>query len=133
MSETKPPEVGTISWADLTVEDAVTIRDFYSKVVDWPFEPVEMGKYSDFCMLSTADRQPKAGICHARGSNANLPAQWLIYITVADLEKSVRACVEHGGKVLSAPRSAGQGRFVVIQDPAGAVAALFESSLSSSS
>src|SRR5688572_16726824 len=133
MSEAKPPEAGTIAWADLTVDDAATIRDFYSKVVDWPFESVDMGGYSDFCMLSSTDGQPKAGICHARGSNANLPAQWLIYITVADLEKSVSACVEHGGKVLSGPRSAGEGRFAVIEDPAGAVAALFESLPSASS
>ena len=127
MSETKPTEVGTISWADLTIKDAVTIRDFYSKVVNWPFESVDMGGYSDFCMLSP-DGQPNAGICHARGPNANIPAQWLIYITVADMEESA-----HGGRLVLFHReqhtcwAAGQGRFVVIEDPAGAVAALFES------
>ena len=126
MSETKP-EVGTISWTDLTVKDAVAIRDFYSRVVKWPFESVDMGGYSDFCMLSSADGQPKAGICHARGPNAGIPAQWLIYITVADMEESASMCVALGGKVLSGPHAAGQGRFVVIEDPAGAVAALFES------
>ncbi|MFB3107254.1 MAG: hypothetical protein ACE1ZA_20350, partial [Pseudomonadales bacterium] len=41
-----------------------------------------------------------AGICHARGSNANLPPQWLIYINVADVDKSVQRCVEMGGSPL---------------------------------
>jgi predicted enzyme related to lactoylglutathione lyase len=61
-----------------------------------------------------------------RGENTGLPAQWLIYITVADVEASAAKCVELGGKVLAGPRDlGGQGRFCVIQDPAGAVVALF--------
>ena len=69
---------------------------------------------------------PVAGICHARGDNAALPAQWLLYITVADVDASVERCVELGGQVLVAAKDLpGYGRMSVIQDPAGAVAALF--------
>lgn len=58
-----------------------------------------------------------------------LPAQWLIYITVADLEASTRRCAELGGEVLAGPREmGGQGRVAVIRDPAGVVAALFQPS-----
>jgi predicted enzyme related to lactoylglutathione lyase len=68
-----------------------------------------------------------AGICHARGENANLPPQWLIYINVEDLEKSIANCVGLGGKVVAGPKNMGkQGGFCVIQGPAGAVAALFQ-------
>ena len=60
-------------------------------------------------------------------SHADLPPQWLIYITVANVEKSAEQCVALGGKVLAGPRPMGDhGRVAVIQDPAGAVAALFE-------
>lgn len=120
--------IGSIGWIDLTVANAEHVRDFYRSVVGWETSPVDMGGYHDFCMNQPADGKSVTGICHARGSNAELPAQWLIYITVADLEQSLARCLEGGGKVLAGPKNyAGQGRYAVIQDPAGAIAALYQS------
>jgi uncharacterized protein len=127
MSETNDPVVGSIGWVDLTVEDADATRDFYRDVVGWNVTDVDMGGYSDYCMNEPHTGKTVAGICHARGSNAALPAAWLVYITVENVDKSVAKCVELGGEVISQPRSyGGQGRYCVIRDPAGAVAALFE-------
>jgi predicted enzyme related to lactoylglutathione lyase len=120
--------VGTVSWIDLTVPDAERIGAFYNAVVGWKVTPFDMSGYRDFCVEST-DGKTVAGICHARGENVDLPAQWLIYIVVRDLEESIQQCKALGGKVLSGPRESAEGRFVVIEDPAGAVAALFERSL----
>jgi len=114
---------GTIVWADLTVPDAQRVREFYSAVVGWRSEPVTMGAYDDFNMLSEAGL-PVTGVCHARGANAHLPPQWLIYVTVADLDRSVTRCLELGGQLLDGPRSMGEKRFCVIRDPAGAVMGL---------
>src|SRR5947209_17949788 len=83
------PQVGTIGWIDLTVHNAVEVRDFYQAVAGWAVTEVPMGEYSDYCMLPAADAAAIAGICHARGPNVGMPAQWLIYITVADLDVSV--------------------------------------------
>jgi len=86
-----------------------------------------MGGYHDFCMHPPGEAQPVAGICHARGANANLPAVWLVYITVDDLDESIRRCESLGGKVRVPVREMGtMGRYCVIEDPAGALAALFE-------
>ena len=86
-----------------------------------------MGGYSDYCMNEPQTDKTVAGICHARGQNAKLPAAWLVYINVDDVDKSLAKCVELGGEVVSEIRSyGGQGRYCVIRDPAGAVAALFE-------
>lgn len=127
MSDTKKPEKGIIAWTDLTVKDAEGVRDFYQKVVGWKSAPVEMGGYNDFMMNVPESGNTVAGICHARDVNAGLPAQWLIYITVEDVDKSAAQCQELGGKVLVGPKEmGGHGRYCVIQDPAGAVAALFE-------
>ncbi len=83
--------------------------------------------YNDYCMNEPVSGKAVAGICHARGENVNLSSQWLIYINVEDLERSIGSCVALGGKVVAGPRNMGkQGRFCVIQDPAGAVAALFQ-------
>jgi predicted enzyme related to lactoylglutathione lyase len=78
-------------------------------------------------MIPPGGSQPVAGICHARGVNAALPAQWMIYITVDNLDEAVAACRREGGEVIVPPKEAGgMGRYGVIKDPAGAVAALFE-------
>lgn len=122
--------VGTIGWVDLTVDDAAALRDFYAAVTGWRSEPATMGTYDDFVMTAPTG-EAAGGICHARGGNAGLPAQWLIYIVVADLDASLAECVSRGGRILRAPRGAGGSRIAVIEDPAGAVAALAESGPSS--
>lgn len=126
MSEDSKPEIGKIGWTDLTVDNADEIRDFYMAVVGWKPSPVDMGGYNDYSMITPDSAEPTAGVCHARGTNAGLPAQWLIYITVADVDASAASCVELGGTVLAGPKEmGGHGRYCVIRDPAGAVAALF--------
>ena len=118
---------GKIGWIDLTVPDATVVRDFYQSVAGWTPSPVSMGEYSDFCMHPPGEEQPIAGICHARGANAGLPPVWLIYITVDDLDESLRQCEALGGKQRSPVRNLGPtARYCVLEDPAGAVAALFE-------
>ena len=123
------PAIGTIGWIDLTVANAVEVRDFYQAVTGWAVSEVPMGGYNDFCMRPTGAAEPVAGICHAQGVNAGIPTVWLIYITVADLDESIARCRSLGGKILRPAVSMGpKARFCVIQDPAGAVAALYESS-----
>lgn len=118
--------VGMISWQDLTVANAKEICDFYQAVVGWSARAEDMGEYQDYSMRLPGSNQTIAGICHARGENADLPPQWLIYITVADIHESAAKVVELGGAVLSLPRRLGGGEFCVIRDPAGAVCALFQ-------
>jgi predicted enzyme related to lactoylglutathione lyase len=92
--------VGEIIWRDLTVEDAPAVRDFYVRL--------------------RQTGEVVAGICHARGENADLPPVWLLYVRVADVDASVERCLALGGKVLDGPRAVGSSRFCAIQDPAGA-------------
>jgi predicted enzyme related to lactoylglutathione lyase len=120
----KKPEVGSVGWIDLTVEDAPALRDFYAAVVGWKPEPVPMGEYDDYSMADGRGTA-RAGVCHKRGSNAGLPAAWIAYFVVADLERSLREVSARGGKVLEPPRGEG-GRFAIVEDPAGAVCALYQ-------
>jgi predicted enzyme related to lactoylglutathione lyase len=130
-----PPAVklGTVTWVDLTVADAPEVRDFYQAVVGWSPREVDMGDYADFEMLppdsadetgSAAALAPKAaaGICHARGGNAKLPPQWIIYVPVNDLARSLYLCEHLGGKVLHRLSA----HYVLIQDPAGAVMMIYQ-------
>ena len=124
MSESS--DVGKIGWIDMTLDDASGVRDFYKAVVGWKTEDVDMGGYSDYVMKMPASGDGVAGICHARGNNADLPSGWMIYIVVADVEKSAAACAANGGQVVVEPRGLAGGRFCVIKDPGGSVAALYQ-------
>lgn len=126
MPEHEVPPVGAIAWVDLTVDDAPKVRDFYAGVVGWTPSAVDMGDYADYAM-SPDGGDPVAGVCHARGMNAGLPAQWLVYVTVPDLEQSLAQCTALGGSVVTPPRDMGSyGRLAVVKDPAGAVMAIMQ-------
>lgn len=114
---------GRIGWIDLTVPAADAARDFYAAVVGWTAEPLSMGEYDDYVMRPAGGGDPVAGICHARGVNAGQPAQWMIYITVDDMQAALDRVKAHGGEVLRAPGE--KQPMAVIRDPAGAVCALW--------
>ena len=116
---------GQIGWVDLTVADADQVRDFYRAVIGWEYREVDMDGYADYAMTNLEGRDV-TGICHARGVNEGLPAQWMVYFTVMDVVFAVEETVARGGVVLREPTDMGAGKFAVIKDPAGAVCALFE-------
>ncbi|HAN97279.1 MAG TPA: glyoxalase [Planctomycetaceae bacterium] len=119
--------VGSIGWFDLTVDDADRVRDFYADVVGWKMSSVPMGSYADYGVHRPDGDEMIAGICHARGPNANLPPVWLPYVNVADLDRSLNRTETLGGRVIVGERSmGGMGRMAVVSDPSGAMLALFE-------
>ena len=115
---------GGVTWVDLTVADAPQVRDFYQAVAGWSAAPVDMGEYSDFAMIAPEGTGAVAGICHARGGNADMPPVWMVYFSVPDLDAGLEACRDLGGEVLTPVRKAGGFRYAVVRDPAGAVCAI---------
>lgn len=123
MSDQAP--LGTVGWLDITVDDATNLRDFYADVVGWTFQGHSMGDYEDYVMM--AGDTAVGGICHKRGGNAQMPGQWLVYITVPDLDAAVKKAEARGAKILDGPRAVGgQGKFCALQDPSGAAFALYQ-------
>ncbi len=117
--------IGAIEWRDLTVDDASQVSDFYASVVGWSKQPVSMGDHDDFNMNLPASDETVAGICHARGGNADLPPQWLMYVRVEDSELSAQKVVQLGGEIIQGPRVMGGETYFVIRDPAGAILAIY--------
>ncbi len=117
-------KLGSIVWRDLTVPDAGKVSEFYSQVAGWRTFPHDMGEYHDYDVKLAEDGDSIAGICYARGGNANVPPQWLIYILVEDAAAGAEKAVALGGAIIDGPRQLGSGQFCVIRDPAGAMFAL---------
>ena len=125
MSQQK--EFGKIGWIDLTVPDATAVCDFYEAVVGWARAAVPVDDYEDYCVSPEAGAEPVAGICHARGANAGMPTQWLMYVTIPNLDESLSECEKRGGRIVCPRRDIGSfGHFAVVEDPAGAVIDLLQ-------
>lgn len=119
--------IGAITWMDLTIPEGEAIRDFYKDVVGWKTMDISMGDYNDYCMLSPDDDVVRTGICHQRGVNKDLPPAWIMYVNVADLDKSLEAVRNGGGEIIGDVRKMGEkARYCIIKDPAGAYIGLFD-------
>lgn len=119
------PKPGTIGWHDLTVDDADGVRDFYERVIGFSHENVSMGEYNDYVMVPPGG-EGVAGVCHRRGTNAEVPPVWMVYFVVEDVDKSAAECTAAGGKIQVGPKGLAGGRYCVIEDPAGAICALYQ-------
>ncbi len=127
MTDPRTQPAGTIAGLDLTIPDATPIRDFYVSVVGWTPMEFDMGGYVDYAMTAPESGSWVAGVCHARGANADLPPQWLVYVLVDDLQTSRERCVAGGGELLTEIKGSGEApRYCVIRDPGGAVLGLMQ-------
>ena len=126
MSDDELTRAGIVGWHDLTVNNAADVRDFYKKVIGWDHTDVDMDGYNDYVMTVPGTDDAVAGVCHSKGKNADLPAQWLIYFVVSNVDDSAAECTKLSGEVIAGPRDLGDGRFCVVRDPAGAVCALYQ-------
>ena len=111
------PSLGAIEWCDLTVPDAAALRPFYEQVVGWQVNEHSMGDYADFVL--SGEGGAAAGLCHARGANAGMPPQWLLYVRVADVDASAARCQARRPRARQAALDGGH-RFCAVQDPAPA-------------
>lgn len=122
--------VGHIAWLDLTVNNADATRNFYEQVVGWRSDPASMqdndGEYKDYNMIN-GDGDVGAGICNARGVNADLPSVWLLYLLVVDLAESLNSVTNMGGRVVKQSNNEQNlPVYAVIQDPVGAHVVLYQ-------
>jgi len=125
MSEEKK-QLGSIVWTDLTIPNATEVKDFYKSVIGWDSQDFSLGDYNDYVVCNEGTENAVAGICHAKGSNANIPPVWLVYVSVANVEESVAKVKALGGEVLEGPRLMDGNNFAIIKDPAGAIMAIIE-------
>jgi predicted enzyme related to lactoylglutathione lyase len=87
--------------------------------------PMPSGTYT---MVTLSDKQI-AGLMKLpeEAKKMGAPPHWLSYVAVDDAQRATDKAKELGGKVLAGPMSVGPGTMSVIQDPTGAVFALWAS------
>ena len=115
---------GAISWHELMVDDIDAAKSFYSEVFGWTLEDVQMeGMERAYTVIKVGDAQI-GGIVAKPEETATTPNSWISYVTVADVDETVKSVITNGGSVLVPPMNVpGVGRFAHLKDKEGAVIA----------
>lgn len=133
MSESKdctPPPAGAFSWNELITKDAKASGAFYSKLFGWkptPFSPpgAPAGNPPYNLWKMDGNEMGVGGMMQAQHPNA--PTQWIPYVVVDDVAKSLAQAEKLGAKTCLPIMSIGEmGRIAVIQDPQGATIGMHE-------
>jgi uncharacterized protein len=112
---------GSLSWNELASVDPEASADFYRELFGWKIEPFE-GMQMTYLGIQNSEGHSNGGI---RSAMENEPTYWLVYFGTADADADTAKVGELGGTVLAPPTDIGVGKIAVVQDPQGAVFALY--------
>ena len=121
---TEPPsaaaqsvEAGRFVWRDLLTRDVSAAKRFYEELFGWRFEDTTRSDRP--YVLARAGGMLVAGIVDV-SANADAAPQWLSYMAVADVDKTVAQVRADGGKILVEPLNVPIARVAAVADPQGA-------------
>jgi predicted enzyme related to lactoylglutathione lyase len=112
-----PIEPGRFVWRDLMTKDVSAAQRFYGELFGWRFERTKRGDRP--YVIARAGSIPVAGIVDV-SALPDASSQWLCFMAVADVDKTVALAQSDGGKVLVEPRDLPLARAAVVADPQGA-------------
>src|SRR5689334_16607983 len=117
---------GTFCWADLGTSDATDARRFYTALFGWTADDRPAGPDTLYTML-LRDGASVAALYAQDTGLAGGPPHWLSYVSVAGAAHAAQRARALGGTVVVEPFDVlDVGRMAVVEDPAGAVFALWE-------
>jgi predicted enzyme related to lactoylglutathione lyase len=124
MGERTEHAPGTFSWADLGTTEPEGAKAFYTALFGWEAEERPIPDGGVYTML----RQGGLEVAALYGQRQEgVPPSWLSYVTVADADAAAARAREVGGTLMSEPFDVMEvGRMAVVQDPQGAVLALWQ-------
>lgn len=109
---------GSMVWMDLLTGDVRAASSFYGDVFGWDFETSPDGEYA----YATLNGRPVASIVAYDDNVSEAEGLWLPSISVTDVDQAVAAVKSGGGVIIDPPEDLpGRGRYVLIEDPTGAV------------
>lgn len=114
-------EAGAPCWHELHTREYATAVDFYRSVLGW--ETKVLGDTPEFRYTQAmADGEPFAGVMDSSAFlPEGLPAMWLLYLGVDDVDAACAKAVELGGTVTEPATDTPFGRLAQLADPTGAI------------
>lgn len=118
--------VGTFCWEQLRTVDIPCAVQFYKKVFGW-----DCVRYEPLRGRAHAFRSLQGDVATLLETDTDTPPHWISFIVVQSLSAARQRTVDNKGKVLvNEVGIKGAGRYAVIEDPTGAVVALYENTRS---
>jgi predicted enzyme related to lactoylglutathione lyase len=123
MGERTSYEPGTFSYVELTTTDSAGAKEFYSGLFGWETHDQQVGDDMTYTMCLLGGKV--AGALYESTESPH-PA-WLSYVTVEEADAAAAKAKDLGANVISEPFDVMTfGRMAVIQDPTGAVFAIWQ-------
>ncbi len=117
---------GALCWNELGTPDLEGSARFYGDLLGWKTEPIESSD-PPYLVITTTDGHSNGGL--RPPAPPGTPPFWLVYFATGDLDASLSQLSELGGNVLVGSTDIGIAKIGVVQDPQGAVFALYEGRL----
>lgn len=112
-------EHGGMCWSEVNTRDAAAACAFYGKVFDLEAKPLGAPGMTYFTLHRGATTV--GGVLQMDAHwPADVPAHWMPYFQVSDVDQACGDIPDLGGKVCVPPFDTPYGRIAVINDPAGA-------------
>jgi predicted enzyme related to lactoylglutathione lyase len=112
---------GAMSWNELASPDPTASASFYGDLFGWTAQDIE-DMPTQYMVVRVGERA-NGGI-RAMGKDPS-PPHWLVYFGIDDLEAGLAKAKELGGNVMAGPIDIGIARIGIVQDPQGAMFALY--------
>lgn len=128
MQETPEYKPGTFCWVELATSDSGAAKTFYKQLFGWDFVDNPMGPDMVYTMLKL-DGKDVGGLYKLMSEQVThgVPPHWLSYVSVISADESTEKAKAAGATILKEPFDVMTiGRMSVIQDPTGAVFALWQ-------
>jgi uncharacterized protein len=120
-------EPNAMAWNELNTRDPEAAKSFYGDVFDWSFEDKEFEGAGAYTAITMGDETVGGVIDITDRVPAEVPAHWLVYFAVEDIDATIAQASESEGEVLFGPADVAEvGRLAVLKDPFGAVFALIQ-------
>src|SRR5436190_1311044 len=118
-------EPGALCWTELATRDPAAAKNFYTSLFGWKAKSSSDAgmNYTEFSVGQT----PGAGMMEMDERMAGVPPHWMPYFMAADVDQTAAKAKELGATQIVPPGDIPKvGRSSVIQDPQGAVFAIFK-------
>jgi uncharacterized protein len=120
-------EPSALCWTELTTRDTKAAEKFYTALLGWTPKHSAPGATMEYTEFSV-DSQPIVGMMAMPAEvPAMVPSYWMPYFQVDKVDASTSKAQGLGGTLMIGPHDIpGTGRFSIMNDPQGAMFAMFE-------
>jgi predicted enzyme related to lactoylglutathione lyase len=114
---------GAFSWNELMTTDVMGAKAFYGELLGWTLQDTA-NPVMEYTIVKAGDTQI-GGIMAVPPQAKGVPPAWGAYVTVDDVDALLPRVEQLGGKIRVPPTDIPNvGRFMLIQDPQGAMLSL---------